>query len=66
MILDKLTDGAKKLSQKVQHSASDLKKSTDKNLKKVSDEASHKASELAEQAKKKISDTAKTISDKTR
>jgi vacuolar-type H+-ATPase subunit H len=66
MILDKITDGAKKLSQKVQHSASDLKKSTDKNLKKVSDNASHNANDLTKQAKRKISDTARTISNKTR
>jgi vacuolar-type H+-ATPase subunit H len=66
MIFDNLTAGAKKHSQKVQHSASDLKKSTDKNLKKVSDNASHKADDLTNQAKRKISDTAITISNKTR
>jgi vacuolar-type H+-ATPase subunit E/Vma4 len=66
MIFDNLTAGAKKLSQKVQHSASDLKKSTEKNLKRVTGEASNTTNNIASQAKKRISDTAKTISNKTR
>ena len=66
MTLNTITDGAKKLSQKVQQSAKELKKTTDKALHKVQDEAGDKAKDLAYKARGTISKTAKTIADKTR
>jgi hypothetical protein len=66
MILDNIADGAKKLSKFVQNSASDLKKNSGKNLKRVTKESSQAINNLTIQARKRVSDTAKTISNKTR
>ena len=66
MLLDNISAGAKRLSEKVKHSAQNLKKSTDKTFQKVADNTNNKAHDLGKHVKKQISSTARTIANKTK